>query len=168
MIRIPAAIAPYASLIKWGLIALVALAIAVAAYRQGGSAERANHADTKAKHAKVLANLAELTRKAADEARAKERAHAAALSAIDQQHQEALTRVQTDHDRLVADLRRGAVRLREPWACPAAVSNPAAAAGQRDAAAERRIEAAAAVVRVGAEADAQLAACQAVVRQDRQ
>lgn len=70
---------------------------------------------------------------------------------------------QAAYDRALSDVRSGRVRLRQPWACP--VSGAATASGERDAATRDREEAAARVVRIGAEADAQLAACQSVVRE---
>jgi hypothetical protein len=66
-------------------------------------------------------------------------------------------------DRVVADVRAGRLRLREDWRdLPAS-----ATASERDGQAERRATAAGRAVGIGAAADAQLAACQAVIRADR-
>jgi hypothetical protein len=72
-------------------------------------------------------------------------------------------------DRVIADLRTGALRLRNHWTCPAGV--PAAgtptAAGRSDAAADLRAAGAGDLVRLGADADRLLRACQRVIEADR-
>jgi len=67
---------------------------------------------------------------------------------------------------VLADLRAGAVQLRREWRrCETArVSGVATTTAERDAARAERDALAAAVVRVGRDADGQLAACQAVIR----
>lgn len=97
-------------------------------------------------------------------ARMHERNQAIALAvAAERYEQEKRDGAQAAYDRALADVRSGRVRLRGPWACP--VPDPDATAAERDAAARLREEAAARIVRVGAEADAQVRACQALVRE---
>ena len=120
------------------------------------------------------ADLAE-SRKEAAESRAETAAHVAArtaeheqadkLAAIGAKHEEDRAAAPAVADAVVAGVRSGDIRLRDGWAsCETQrLSEASAAAIERDAATERRAEFAAAVVRVGAEADSQLAACQAVV-----
>ena len=120
------------------------------------------------------ADLAE-SRKEVAESRAETAAHVAArtaeheqadkLAAIGAKHEEDRASAPSVADAVVAGVRSGDLRLRDGWAsCETQrLSEASAAAIERDAATERRAEFAAAVVRVGAEADSQLAACQAVV-----
>lgn len=120
------------------------------------------------------ADLAESRKEVAD-SRAETAAHVAArtaeheqadkLAAIGAKHEEDRAAAPAVADAVVAGVRSGDIRLRDGWAsCETQrLSEASAAAIERDAATERRAEFAAAVVRVGAEADSQLAACQAVV-----
>lgn len=77
---------------------------------------------------------------------------------------------QATSDRVAADLLGGNLRLRKELGAlyTAQLSGSAASASVDHAAAERGAEVAAAAIGVGAQSDAQLAACQAVVRSDRQ
>lgn len=120
------------------------------------------------------ADLADSRKEVAD-SRAETAAHVAArtaeheqadkLAAIGAKHEEDRAAATSVADAVVAGVRSGDIRLRDGWAsCETQrLSEASAAAIERDAATERRAEFAAAVVRVGAEADSQLAACQAVV-----
>jgi hypothetical protein len=70
---------------------------------------------------------------------------------------------------VAADVRAGRLRLRDHWTCPAVpkagpVAGPAAGG---DAAAERRAGGAGDLVRIAADADARLRACQRVILADR-
>lgn len=102
------------------------------------------------------------------EARQQEHRHAADMARIERETRE---RVKEEgdaaYDRAVADVRAG--RLRGPWNCAAAAGVPGAgaAAAERDAAADDRAAAVGRVLRIGAEADARLRACQAVIESDR-
>lgn len=131
------------------------------AARTDAAAARKELADDRAEAA---ARLARFER----EAREQEHRHAADMARIER---EARERAQEAGDaaygRAVADVRAG--RLRGPWSCPAAPGVPGAgrAAPERDGDADDRAEAVGRVLRIGAEADAQLAACQAVIRADR-
>lgn len=133
--------------------------------------ERSAHKTTKLEHAQVLSDLAEATRKALIEARAREREHTETMARIGATHQEELTRVQTEYDGLVRDLRAGVVRLQDRWAgCPAASGVPAAGASGpgADAGADDRAASAARIVRAAAECDAQVRGLQSIIRADRQ
>lgn len=116
------------------------------------------------------ARAADRTRADASErARRLEQQHAEDMAAIATRYeQEKRDATQAAYDRALADVRAGRVRLREHWRCPVpAAATPGAPAGERDDAAGLREQAAARVVRIGAEADAQLRACQAVIAADR-
>ncbi|KKW48813.1 hypothetical protein [Xanthomonas citri] len=102
-------------------------------------------------------------------ARSTEHKQAEVLAAIGAKHEEDRQAAQAVPDAVVADLRSGALKLRDGWAsCETQrLTEASAGAAERDAAAERRDEFAGAVVRVGRDADDQLRACQAVVAADR-
>lgn len=100
-----------------------------------------------------------------NQARDAERATATDLATIGAKHEKDRTAAAAVPDAVVADLRAGNLRLRDGWAsCETQrLSDAAAGAGQRDAAALGREQFAGAVVRVGRDADDQLRACQATV-----
>ncbi|WP_078564774.1 hypothetical protein [Xanthomonas axonopodis] len=102
-------------------------------------------------------------------ARATEHKQAEVLADIGAKHEEDRQAAQAVPDAVVADLRNGALKLRDGWAsCETQrLAETAAGTRERDAATQRREEFAGAVVRVGREADDQLRACQAVVLADR-
>ena len=122
------------------------------------------------------ADLAE-SRKEVAESRAETAAHVAArtaehsqgqaLASIGETHEQARAAAPAVADAVVADLRADRLRLRREWAgCETQrLSEASAAAVERDAATAGREQLAGAVVRIGAEADSQLAACQAVIRE---
>ena len=149
----------------FALAALLALGLAgVQSYRlQDAHADLAKVSEraalAEAAHARAAKDASEL-------ARLREHELATRANAIGQAYERGKDDAKRKADAVAADLRAGNLRLRDEWrGCEARrVSDPAAPAGSGDAAAQRRIEAAGAVVRVGAEADAQLAACQAVIR----
>lgn len=103
-------------------------------------------------------------------AQSTEHKQAEVLADIGAKHEEDRQAAQAVPDAVVADLRSGALKLRDGWAsCETRrITEASAGAAERDAAAERRDEFAGAVVRVGRDADDQLRACQAVVSADRE
>ncbi|MDR2188922.1 MAG: lysis protein [Azonexus sp.] len=113
-------------------------------------------------------------------ARAAEQAHSAAMAAAALSYQEKITHETHRRDRVIADLRNGALRLRDPGpattgqnaACdPAAQTSTAAAGGDDPPAPGLSRPTAEFLVGEAARADAvavQLAACQTVVVADRQ
>lgn len=103
-------------------------------------------------------------------ARAEEHQKADTIVAIGVKHEEDRAAAPAVADAVAADVRAGDLRLRDGWAsCETQrLSDSAAAALERDAAAQRRAEFAGAVVRAGRDADDQLRACQAIVRTDRE
>ena len=124
---------------------------------------------------KARAELSEFRAKAAEDiarfevmARSMEQRHAADMERIGNEYQERLTNAGDEaYKRAIADVRAG--KLRNVWSCPTRPAVPSAggsAEGSDEGAADRA-EAIARVLRIGAEADQQLAACQAVVRADR-
>lgn len=124
-----------------------------------------------ARVAALTAQYAEASARAAAAAQARQQAAQTQIAAIDARHAQELKDAKAKSDAVIADLRNGTLRLRREWAgCEATASVPGtiAGAGEPDAAATRRAESAAAIVRIGAEADAQIRALQAVIKADRQ
>ena len=118
--------------------------------------------------AETLAGLATAAADAADKARKAEHALAASFASIEANYLREKDDAKDVADGVVADLRAGNLRLRHDLAtaaCP--VPGAAADPAERDAAAERGNEIAGAAVGVGHEADAQLAACQAILQAER-
>ena len=102
-------------------------------------------------------------------ARALEQTKGQELAKIGAKHEQDREAAEAVPAAVAADVRNGDLRLRQEWAgCETRLlSQAAASAVERDALAQSRAELAGAVVRVGREADDQLAACQAVVTADR-
>ena len=102
------------------------------------------------------------------EARATEQRHAADMTRIERETRERLKEEgDAAYNRAVADVRSG--RLRGPWSCLATPKVPGAGGTtpERNGGADDGSAAAGRVLRIGAQADARLAACQAVIRADR-
>jgi len=96
-----------------------------------------------------------------------ERANTAAMSAIAEKHVQEMTDAESKHAAVVSDLRAGVVSLRRHWqGCQATadLSRAAAAAARADELARLREQAAARIVRVGAECDAHVRGLQSVIR----
>lgn len=119
--------------------------------------ETSAHLQTKVDHAKVLANLAELTARALAEVRAREsqyrRDSESARRHFEQEKRDALDK----KNRVIADLRSGALRLQSWWECPALPAAGDAAAGAAvpgaDRSADLRNAGVGDLLRIGANAD---------------
>ena len=146
------------------LIAVLAFAAWSAAMFGAGWAWRGDRADTA--EAKGVAQQAAATVEQVTETRATEHKQAESLATIGAKHEQDREAAATVPAAVVADLRAGALRLRDGWAgCETQrLSDASAAATERDAATKRREEFAGSVVRVGRDADDQLRACQAVIQ----
>jgi hypothetical protein len=117
---------------------------------------------------------ADATALAASEAKARgqEQADAQHLAVITQTHQQDLANAKANYDANVAALRSGDLKLRKEWTCTptlaASVSSAASGGLVPDAATLQRQKDASDIVRIGADADAEITALQAVIRADRQ
>lgn len=168
-----------------GAKALIALAIAAAIYgaivsygngryEAGKQAEKA--AWTQRENAELVTANAEIVRLNA-QARKDEQDHAAALAKASGTYQESLKNEKAAHDRTVADLRSGALKLRielarREGADGSASGTPGAGSGGCDGAAYGELSPAAAGFLVGLASEAdevvhQLTACQADLTADR-
>ena len=115
----------------------------------------------------VLAQIEAERRQSEREARAKESEQRAELDALASKHEQEKARVQAEHDRLVADLRAGTVRLQRRWqGCETAARVPIApaSAGEPDGGTADRIESAGRIVRAAAECDAHVRGLQSAIR----
>jgi hypothetical protein len=101
--------------------------------------------------------------------RVTEHTQADTMATIGAKHEEDRAAAPAVVDAVVADLRSGALRLRNDLAAchTDLLSQTAAGALERDAATQRREEFAGRVVRIGRDADDQLRACQTVIAADR-
>ncbi len=145
-------------------IAICAFALWSAAMFGAGWAWRGDRAEGREANQRTAG--AEAVAAQVRQARATEHQQAEDLATIGAKHEEDRTAAPAVADAVVAGVRAGDLRMRDGWAsCETQrLSDAVAAASERDAGAERRAEFAGAVVRVGRDADDQLAACQAVVR----
>ena len=141
---IRAAIAPYALLIKLGLVVVLAVSMFIGGCSHGAAkldAEEAAHKATKAAHKGVIDNLAALTKAAADKAKAASVVAKGERKANDKRFEDAKHEAAKARSDLARALRAGTVQLRPEFACPAArpaESGAAAAAGGQDADADLR------------------------------
>lgn len=153
-----------------GILAALALAFGLSNWYSHHHGFTQGEAVGGAKVAALVAKYAEAQAKAEADARAQEQANAVAMAAIDAQHARELQHAKQDADAVIAGLRDGNLRLRREWAgCQAAAGVPETPAGsaESDAAAEQRSQGASDLVRIAAEADAQIRALQAIVAADR-
>lgn len=155
---------PYLWMIKAGLVAAVAIAWGWYWYDTGKdrwhdkyTAEVAAHQATKAEHAQVLAHLADLTRKAAEAAKAASAHLRAERTDNDTRYDKAVADAKQAHDDLGSALRRGTVQLQQRWTCPVsgtAAGGAAGAAGGQDGNASAREDGAADLVGDADQSDA--------------
>lgn len=121
--------------------------------------ERAAHAETKSDHADVLRDLAEQTADVARKVREREAEFLRLSAANDETHRQEKARALASKDRVIADLRSGALQLQDWWRCevPAHGDSADAAAsadsGGAPGGADLRAAGAGSLVQVGAEAD---------------
>ena len=153
---------PYADLIRWVLIAVLAILLLVLGYRWGAGhwrgeyeAEVAARAADNAAHTATLQRLADASAAVAAKAKAASDALATSRAESDSKYQKALNDAKRAERDLAAALRRGDVQLQPQWACDSPGSSAGGAAGDaRQAGATGRYDSAA---RIAAAADADAA-----------
>lgn len=129
--------------------------------------ERTAHAETKARHAKVLLGLADMTAKTAVAVNAREREIRNMLDSSNTAREEGIANAVIEQQRVVADVRGESLRLRQQWrGCQAALAGTtdAGASGSVNDAAELRATGSGDLVRVGLDADIQVAGLQEYAR----
>lgn len=148
-----------------GLLVILALVVCVGMY--GHTRYAAGEAKGNAKVAAIKAEDATQLAKQRAEADAKEKAQAAATADAERQMMQDNANADQKYKDTIASLRAGTVRLRHEWTCP---SVPQAATSTRkpDGDTALREQDASALVRLAAEADAQIRALQAVLMGERQ
>lgn len=152
---------PYANLIRWVLIAVLAILLLVLGYRWGAghwkgeyTAEVAARAADNAGHTATLRRLADASAQVAAKAKAASTALAKSRAESDANYQKALNDAKRAERDLAAALRRGDVQLQPQWSCPAAgPGSSAASADAVQASAAGRFNSAARIV-AAADADA--------------
>lgn len=154
---------PYLSAIKAGAVVIGILLVFAFGYNRGADKwqgkydnEALAHKATKASHKTVIDGMAQLTKAAADKAKAASVAAKADRKTNDKRFQEAKDEAAQAKRDLRAALRAGDVRLRDEWTCPAAgpaQGGAASTAGRQDAAAKLRQAGAADLIAAGDEAD---------------
>lgn len=145
-----------ASLLLWSLLMFVA------GWRwRGDRSDLAMVRADAARHAGAVQSEQRLRRE--QEERSK------AMASLGEQHEHDRERAAALDADVVAALRAGTLRLRDDLAAchTGRLSEAAARTGERDAGAQLRAEVAAALVRIGRDADDQLRACQTVIELDR-
>ena len=142
-----AAVAPYALLLKLGLLLALVAGLVGYGYHRGAARwegkyhdEAAAHAATKAAHARVLRELADAAREVARKAKAAEAQAKQERTANDKRYKDAQHDADQARHQLRDALRRGTgpVRLRPEWTCPApgpgeGTTGPAAGGQDADA-----------------------------------
>lgn len=151
---------PYLAWIKAGVALALLVWFGAFCYSQGAKS-------VQVKYEAHLAADAKAEAQALADARKAEQAKAAEIAAIAEQYEKDKADAQAAADRVIADLRSGAIRLRSHWqGCQATgrVSGDAAAAALADAAEQLREASAARIIGIGREADAKERALQDAVR----
>ncbi|WP_313493739.1 hypothetical protein [Stenotrophomonas sp.] len=137
---------PYANLIRWALIAVLAILLVVLGYRWGSghwkgeyTAEVAARAADNATRAATLQRLADAAAQAAAKAKSASIALAESRAETDTRYQEALNDAKRAERDLAAALRRGDVQLQPQWSCiaPGPVTGGAATVAAQASAAGR-------------------------------
>ena len=151
-------------------LALFALGFA-AGHHVAAQAGAIKLAAVTAANAQSAQHVAELAEQASEQVRAAEHAQAAGIAAIDSQHEQDMEHAKANAERTIAGLRAGTIRLRAEWSCtPALVAEVSRSAGDTgipDAGADLRAEGAGHLIGNADEADAEIKALQAILRQER-
>lgn len=148
----------------------VAAAVGYRAYRMGQADGLAQVASMKEAQDNERVRFALEHAKAMEEQAKRYQTRAEAMSATAEQYQKALNDANRKHDRTVADLRAGNLRLRKQWqGCQVPAPGEAATGGRgTDADAELRADDSGHLVRVGAKCDAWIHSLQQTLKDERQ
>jgi hypothetical protein len=147
--------------------AWAALGILVAGLLYGHHQFNAGQADTQVKFDAYKAQVVEATRKAHDAAVKAEQLQGIAFTAIAEQNRKDVENAKHKGDLVIAGLQSGALRMRHQWTCPTSVPNTPAGAALADAEAALRATDTGNLDRIGATADAQVEALQAILDAER-
>lgn len=146
----------------------VALALIAALLMFGHVQREVGRQEVQAKFDAYRGKLIAATAIAVQAARAKEAQDRARFAEIGSNFLEAKDEARGKELAVAAAVRSERLRLRKQWVCPAAgVPGVAGSAGAADAGTELRAAAAGRIVRIGAEADAQVNGLQALLRAER-
>lgn len=158
-------------------VALVAALVYAYGRQQFGLGEQAERSAWLARENTALTTANTRIKTLEEKARATEHQHGQDMAAASAQYQKDLTHEKATRDRVIADLRSGALRLRVPVTCAISTAGDStaaagASAAGRDGETRAELSGAAAEFLVGLASEAdevvhQLTACQAVVTADR-
>lgn len=143
--------------------ALIATVLLAVAWFIGSGLYQWGYDTANVRAEKVIGEFARAEAEAQEKARAAERQMAEAVAEAANEYERGMADARAKADRVVADLRAGNLRLRQHWQASVAtceLSGSAAAALHAEQQAQLRAESAARIVRLGAEADAQIRALQ--------
>lgn len=156
--------------VKWILAGFIAAGLFSLGHHVAANAAKAQLAQVQRDYANERLTLATNAAEAESRARKADQDKAVALAAIADQHEQDKTHAQHDQDQLVADLRSGAVQLRDQWATCRATSEVLVASGSSrpDAAARDREESVGRIIRAARDADDTIRALQATLTKERQ
>ena len=153
---IKAAIAPYMLAIKLGGAVVLLVSLSWCSYDAGRDKWKGKYTDAVASHKAVISNLADLTKAAEEKAKKANLAAKAERKTNDQRFKDAEHEADKAKRDLAAALRRGDVRLRDEWTCPAtgpAEGGTSAAPRRQDASADLRATGAANLIAAADHAD---------------
>lgn len=162
-------IRPYLSAIKLVVFAII---IGAAFFYGRGCGKQAGEAvirATEVKQARAEAKAALESKRLADVQAARYQTRSESMAATATQYQEALKDANRKHDRTVADLRAGNLRLRQQWrGCPVPTSGEATPSESgTDEDADLRADDSGNLVRAGAQCDAWIKTLQQTLRDER-
>lgn len=151
-------------------VLVVALGLLGVGYSLGNKSGRIALAEYQKAAAEQTAKDADKLAKLTQEYRETERKHAETLNDVATQYEADKRAIETNADRLVADLRSDNRRLHKRWQvaqAAASVSGTESGPGEPDAAEQDRIGSAARIIAAADQCDAQVAGLQEVIRADR-
>ena len=151
-------------LLRYWPHALIVVCVAALAWVAGTNLYQWGYDTANVRAEKIIGEFAKAEAEAQAKARAEEQAKVEAVAKAADAYEKGKADAQAGYERDLADLRTGNLRLRQYWQASVAtceLSAGSAAALHAEQQAQLRAESAARIVRLGAEADAQVRALQA-------
>jgi len=153
-----------ALVIKGVIVLVTGLSLFTWGHSVGTKSSRIEMAEMLRDIAEESARVSAMAAGAAEKSRLAYVEQAKAMHRIAVEHEKERDDAIAKGEAVIAGLRGDVVRLRSHWrGCQSAVSAPGPPSGERDEAAELRATDSGALVRIGAEADAQVKACQRAI-----
>jgi hypothetical protein len=157
--------------IVWKLLAAVLLVLLARWHwiDVGKAKEHAKTVKVQSEFSAYRAAALAVAAQARADAKAVEQSQADQFATVADQLQKDQAHALASRDSVIADLRSGALKLRKQWACPAGIHLPETAAGASggDDSANLRQTGAGDLIGLADAADAQVTACQSILRAER-